>query len=85
MNSRSINAFKSLAVGSDDVKFLVSILARGKGVVLSRNHYSAYRLLRQSRRNTTKTRDSRRISLLDLYEFETYSVIASENRILNYM
>jgi hypothetical protein len=33
MNSQSIKAFKSLAVANDGVKFLVSILAQGMGVV----------------------------------------------------
>jgi hypothetical protein len=62
MNSQSINAFKRLAIGSDDVKFLVSNLARGKGVALNRGHYSALRLLRRDslaekqRKQATDTR-----------------------------
>jgi hypothetical protein len=85
MNSQSINAFKRLAIGSDDVKFLVSILARGKGVALNSVHYSALRLLRQPRRKATETSDRHWISLLDLYKFETYSVTESKNTTSRYV
>jgi hypothetical protein len=36
MNSQSINAFKCLAVGDDEVQFLISVLAQGMGVAISR-------------------------------------------------
>jgi hypothetical protein len=35
MNSRSINAFKCLAVGDDGVQFLISILAQEMGVAIA--------------------------------------------------